>query len=124
MQEQMLQLTAKTQAEINKQSAASNKTPLLGGPAPYGPGIPPEVPFAVIQLPLLPARVLRPAYAWSEGKKKGCPKAAPIKRHTELVSVSILICVSYHAEASTIICISWSIVKSVINLTLSTRIIK
>ena len=42
----MLQLTAKTQAEINKQSAASNKTPLLGGPAPYGPGIPPEVSFA------------------------------------------------------------------------------
>ena len=24
----------------------SNKAPLLGGPAPYGPGIPPEVPFA------------------------------------------------------------------------------
>ena len=40
----MLQLTAKTQAEINKQSAASNKTPLLGGPAPYGPGIPTGMP--------------------------------------------------------------------------------
>ena len=24
----------------------SNKTPLLGGPAPYGPGIPPGVSFA------------------------------------------------------------------------------
>ena len=42
----MLQLTAKTQAEINKQSATSNKTPLLGGPAPYGPGIPLGVPSA------------------------------------------------------------------------------
>ena len=102
MQEQMLQLTAKTQAEINKQSAASNKTPLLGGPAPYGPGIPTGMPFAAIQLPISPAWVLQPAFAWSEGEKKGCPKAAPIKRHTELVSVFILICVSYYTEAGAI----------------------
>lgn len=111
----MLQLTAKTQAEINKQSAASNKTPLLGGPAPYGPGIPPGVPFAVIQLPLLPAWVLRPAYAWSEGKKKGCRSAAPIKRHTELVSVSILICVSYNSETCAIIRIAMNSIQSIIN---------
>ena len=51
----MLQLTVKTQAEINKQSAASNKTPMLGGPAPYGPGIPTGMPFAgcVVQYHLL-----------------------------------------------------------------------
>ena len=40
----MLQLTAKTQADYKKQSAGSNKAHPLGGPAPYGPGIPTGMP--------------------------------------------------------------------------------
>ena len=73
----MLQLTAKTQAEINKQSAASNKTPLLGGPAPYGPGIPPGVPFAVIQLLLYLPGFCGQLPPGRGGEKRGLPKGSP-----------------------------------------------
>ena len=67
----MLQLTVKTQADYKKQSAASNKAHPLGGPAPYGPGIPTGMPFAAIQLPLSPAWVLRPAFAYSRDTARG-----------------------------------------------------